>query len=62
MNQEKESNKQNNLEIFEENLNLLCKNVQETDKEIRKLIEDSKFLTLHVSTSSLSHKIVSGDD
>lgn len=47
---------ENKKEIYFNSIDDLCKLVQDTDKEIRKLLEESKFLTLNVSTSALSHK------
>ena len=38
------------------NIDELCRIVQDTDREIRKFLEESKFLTINVSTSIYSHK------
>lgn len=39
-----------------ENVESLTKMVQETDKDVRILLEESKFLTLFVSTSVMGYR------
>lgn len=48
-------NKKLQLSI-EENLNILSKTIQKTNKSIRKLINECKFITINVQTSILTRK------
>lgn len=41
---------------IEENLNILSKTIQKANKNMRKLIDECKFITINVQTSILTRK------